>query len=95
MIADIGIEPLGDHEYLVRFPTPDDAVLSRIRASESTVDQLHLAPTDEERIVAETAVFLAERQPTADLPPMIDLADVADAYGDDYLRELGRRLGAR
>ncbi|GAA2752066.1 MULTISPECIES: hypothetical protein [Kitasatospora] len=93
MIMDISVEPLGDHEYLVTFPGSGDTVLSRFQATEATVDQLRLASVDEERIVAETAVFLAERQTTADLPPMIDLADVAAAYGDDYLEELGRRLG--
>ncbi|WP_030273826.1 hypothetical protein [Streptomyces sp. NRRL B-24484] len=94
MSADIQVEPLGDHEYLVRFPSDDDVVLSRFRATEATVEQLRLVRADEERIVEETAAFLTERQPTADLPPMIDLADVAAAYGDDYLEELGRRLGA-
>ncbi|MER6304156.1 hypothetical protein ABT247_32050 [Kitasatospora sp. NPDC001539] len=94
MTADIQIEPLGDHEYLVSFPAAGEAVRSRFQATEATVDQLRLSRTDEERIVAETAAFLAERQSTADLPPMIDLADVAAAYGDDYLEEVGRRLGS-
>ncbi|MGF1428271.1 ATP-binding protein [Kitasatospora sp. LaBMicrA B282] len=92
MSDEIRVEPLGDHEYLVRFPTTGDEVTSRFQATADTIDRLHVPGADEERIVAETAHFLAERQPTVDIPPMIDLDDVAAAYGDDYLEELGRRL---
>ncbi|MEU6970581.1 hypothetical protein AB0A71_23135 [Kitasatospora aureofaciens] len=95
MTGDIGIEALGDHEYLVSFPTGGEAVFSRFQASEATLAQLSQARADEKQIVAETAAYLSERQQTADLPPMIDLDDVAAAYGDDYLEELGRRLSTR
>jgi hypothetical protein len=37
-------------------------------------------------------VFLTDRQPVIDVPPVIDLDDLSDAYGDSYLRELSRRL---
>ncbi|MGW2376990.1 hypothetical protein [Kitasatospora sp. NPDC001683] len=92
MTGDIGIEALGDHEYLVSFPAAGETVLSRFQATDATLEKLSPARADEQRIVAETAVYLSERQQTADLPPMIDLDDVAAAYGDDYLEELGRRL---
>ncbi|MFJ9770738.1 hypothetical protein ACIRVF_05805 [Kitasatospora sp. NPDC101157] len=92
MTGDIRIEALGDHEYLVSFPTAGEAVLSRFQATEGTLAQPSLRRADERRIVAETAAYLSERQQTADLPPMIDLDDVAAAYGDDYLEELARRL---
>ncbi|MFD8707821.1 hypothetical protein ACFV1W_35465 [Kitasatospora sp. NPDC059648] len=92
MSGDIGIEALGDHEYLVSFPTAGEAVLSRFQVTEATLAHLSRGRADERRIVVETAVYLSERQQTADLPPMIDLDDVAAAYGDDYLAELGRRL---
>ncbi|MGW3044007.1 hypothetical protein ACWC9T_29085 [Kitasatospora sp. NPDC001159] len=92
MAADIQVESLGDHEYLVRFPAAGEEITSRFQATEAIIDQLHIPGADETRIVQETAVFLAERQPVIDIPPMIDLDDVAAAYGDDYLQELSRRL---
>ena len=33
-------------------------------------------------VIEETALYLTERQPVMDLPPMVDLDDVATAYGD-------------
>ncbi len=92
MTADIRIEPLGDHEYLVRFPTAGEEITSRFQASETTLDLLRIPGIGEERIVAETAMFLARRQPVIDIPPMIDLDDVEAAYGDDYLDEVRSRL---
>jgi hypothetical protein len=92
MALEIQIDPLGDHEYLVRFAKDGDEATSRFQASESVVERLRLRSADEQRIVVETAGYLAERQPVIDIPPMIDLDDVAAAYGDDYLGELSRRL---
>jgi hypothetical protein len=92
MGLEIQIDPLGDHEYLVRFAKDGQEAMSRFQASESVVDQLGVPSTEELRLVAETAGYLAERQPVIDIPPMIDLDDVAAAYGDDYLGELSRRL---
>jgi hypothetical protein len=43
------------------------------------------------QVVTATAALLTERQLTADLPPVVDLDDVA--ADDDYLGELGNRLG--
>ncbi|RAG83352.1 hypothetical protein DN069_22810 [Streptacidiphilus pinicola] len=92
MAADIRIESLGDHEYLVRFPSGSETVESLMRATPDTVDHIGVPGTDERRIVAETAAFLAERQPVIDIPPMIDLDDLEAHYGDEYLQELIRRL---
>ncbi|WP_030276491.1 hypothetical protein [Streptomyces sp. NRRL B-24484] len=92
MAADIQIESLGDHEYLVRFPVGSETVESLMRATSDTVNRLGIPGADEGRIVAETAAFLAERQPVIDIPPMIDLDDLQAHYGDDYLHELTRRL---
>ncbi|MEU9045696.1 MULTISPECIES: hypothetical protein [unclassified Kitasatospora] len=88
------VEPLGDHEYLLRARAGEEVVESRFRASEAVVEQFHTAPVDEQRLVEETAEFLAERQPVVDLPPMVDLDDVAACY-DDYLEQLGQRMAAR
>jgi hypothetical protein len=92
MAVSIQIESLGDHEYLVSFPTKTDTVQSRIRANEETLGKLGPAGSDETRIVAETAAYLAEHQQVADIPPMLDLYDVEAAYGGDYLQTVTRRL---
>jgi hypothetical protein len=92
MAMNIRIEPVGDHEYLVRFPGPGEEITSRFRATEAVLDQLHVPDADEARIVEATALFLTARQPVIDIPPMIDLDDVAAAYGDDYLQEVTRRV---
>jgi hypothetical protein len=85
------IEPLDDHDYLVRCREPGGVVGSRFRASPAVLDQLRVPAQDERRVVEETAVFLAERQSVVDLPQMLDLEDVAAAYGD-YIEELSTRL---
>lgn len=92
MAASIQIESLGDHEYLVRFPAGDETILSRFRATEETLGKLGPAASDETRIVAETAAYLAEHQQVIDMPSMVDLYDVEAAYGGDYLRTVTRRL---
>jgi hypothetical protein len=84
------IESMGDHDYLVRSRQSSGVVESRFRASPAVLDQLD-APHDERRVVEETAVYLAERQAVMDLPQMVDLEDVAAAYGD-YIEELSTRL---
>jgi len=66
---------------------------SRFRASEAVAERLHALPADERRLVEETAEFLVERQSVIDLPPMVDLDDVAACY-DDYLEQLGQRMAA-
>ncbi|MGW3045554.1 hypothetical protein ACWC9T_37280 [Kitasatospora sp. NPDC001159] len=87
------VEPLGDHEYLLRARAGEEVVESRFRASEAVAEQLHATSADEQRLVEETAEFLAERQPVIDLPPMVDLDDVAACY-DDYLEQLDQRLAS-
>ncbi|MBO1414562.1 hypothetical protein [Streptomyces sp. FH025] len=87
------VEPLGDHEYLLRARVGEEVVESRFRASETVAEQLHVESTDERRVVEETAEFLAERQPLVDLPPMVDLDDVVACY-DDYLDQLEQRLAS-
>ncbi|MFE5588148.1 hypothetical protein [Kitasatospora sp. NPDC056531] len=87
------VEPLGDHEYLLRARAGEEMIQSRFRASETVAEQLHATSADEQRLVEETAEFLAEHQPVIDLPPMVDLDDVAACY-DDYLEQLSRRLAS-
>ncbi|BAJ26037.1 MULTISPECIES: hypothetical protein [Kitasatospora] len=93
MAVDIRVEPLGDREYLVEVEDGSVGAATRIRVTDGVLEHPGLAGGDEGRIVRETVAFLAERQPVIDIPPMIDLDDLADAYGDAYLDELVRRLG--
>lgn len=86
------VEPLGDHEFLLRVRAGEETVESTFRASASITEELHVASADEQRLVERTAEFLIERQPVIDLPPFVDLDDVAASYGD-YLELIGRRLG--
>ena len=93
MAANIQVEPLGDHEYLVSFPAGGETVRSQFRATQDTLGKLGPSGSDEGRIVAATAAFLAEHQQVIDLPSMLDLDDVAAAYGGDYLQAVSRDLG--
>ncbi|UGQ12776.1 hypothetical protein LO772_03905 [Yinghuangia sp. ASG 101] len=85
------IEPLGDHEYLVAIHSGTETAEPQIRASPGIMRVLGAGEDDEERVVHETAEFLLAHQPLFDLPPMIDLEDVAAAY-DDFLDILRKRL---
>ncbi|MCQ4083951.1 hypothetical protein NGB36_26035 [Streptomyces sp. RB6PN25] len=94
MSEQLHIEPLGDHEYLLRARETRGTVVSRFQANPSVLEELHVPEAEEQRVVNETAAFLAERQPLIDLPQMVDLEDVAAAYSD-YVDVLSRRLTDR
>lgn len=85
------IEPLGDHEYLVAISSGTETAEPQFRASPGIMGVLGAGDDDEQRVVQETAAFLLAHQPLFDLPPMIDLEDVAAAY-DDYLDVVRKRL---
>ncbi|MFC5673687.1 hypothetical protein [Streptomyces incanus] len=86
------IEPMGDHDYLVRARYSGGVIESRFQASPAVVGELDAAEADEQQVIEETALYLAERQPVMDLPPLVDLDDVAAAYGDHYIKEMSQRL---
>ncbi|MFB7469856.1 hypothetical protein [Kitasatospora sp. NPDC056184] len=92
MAVEIQVEPLGDHEHLVRVREGAAEAETRIRVTDGVLGLPQITGADETRIVHETMAFLVERQPVIDIPPMIDLDDLADAYGTPYLDDLGRRL---
>lgn len=94
MAVDIRVEALGDREYLVRVEDGPVEVSTRVRVTDGVLERPGLPEAEEGRIVRETVAFLVERQPVIDIPPMIDLDDLADAYGEPYLVELERRLSA-
>lgn len=93
MSEQIEVEPLGDHDYLVRVRHSAGEIESRFRASEDVLSGLGAAAADEQRVVEETAAYLMDHQPAIDLPPMVDLDDMAAAF-DDYLARLRERMNA-
>lgn len=91
--VDFEIESLGDHEYLLRVRGGTGEAEPRFRVSPNVLEDLGVDSADEQLVVRETAAFLLEHQPVTDLPPMIDLEDVAAAY-DGYPDELRQRLAS-
>ena len=85
------VETLGAHRYLVRARQGEDTVEIRIHASPAVIARLTTDETDETRIIEATAAYLIARQRADDLPPQLDLDDVAAAYEgfeDDLRRQL-------
>ncbi|MEU6283218.1 hypothetical protein [Streptomyces sp. NPDC047028] len=62
------IEPMGDHDYLVHLRYSGGVIESRFQASPAVVDELDAAEADEQRVIEETALYLAERQSVVDFP---------------------------
>ena len=91
MTRQLHVEPLGNHDYLVRVSEGQERVDILIQASPDVVRRPGFGGFAEARIVEATAEFLIERQFAADLPQALDLDDVAAAY-DSYLSELEQRL---
>jgi len=83
------IEPLGSHNYLIKLWQDDDAVEIRVRATPDVVARISGGggDADEERIVEDTIAYLLERQRADELPPQLDLDDIAATY-DDYIDSL-------
>lgn len=87
------VEYLGEHRYLVRARQGEDVVEIVVYASPVVIARLAAAEIDEARIVEATAAFLFTRQRPDDLPPQLDLEDVAAAY-DGFEEDVSQRLGA-
>lgn len=85
------VEPIAEHDYLVQVEADGDDVRSEFYLDADLLDRLDVPGADERQVVERTVVFLAEHQPVADFPPMVDLADVLAAY-DDYPRRLSELL---
>lgn len=91
MTNDMKIEALAEHRCLVRTRQGDGAVEILVRASPDVTARLIDDPADEVRIVEATVAFLVARQRVDDLPPQLDVDDIAAAY-EDFEDELRRRL---
>jgi hypothetical protein len=79
---EVQIERTGDHVYLIRVSVDEEVVEVTLHVDPETVLRLTDESGDERRIVEETTDYLIRRQRPDDLPPSLDLADVAAAYGD-------------
>jgi hypothetical protein len=79
----------GDHEYVITWHDGDETIESWLRVTPGLLEQFDVR-AEEERVVRETAVFLAQRQEVADMPAVIELEDVAASY-EDYLPDLAHR----
>jgi len=83
------ITPQGNHEYVVR----TGGVESRITVTPDVLNEVSATEADEPALVEASLAWLLERQPAADLPPLIDLDDIAAAY-EDYVPDMEQKLTA-
>lgn len=83
----IQIQAQGDHEYLVR----PEGVDTLVRVTPDVLRRVSAAVTDEATVVEQSVRWLLERQDAQDLPPLIDLDDIAAAY-PDFVDDLDHRL---
>ncbi|SHF16182.1 hypothetical protein [Streptoalloteichus hindustanus] len=87
------VEPVAEHEYLVRTEAEGQTVECRFHVDPSVLEQLGVSTADEQRVVEQSAVFLAQRQPIIDFPWLVDLQDFVASY-EDYPEELRRLLAS-
>lgn len=85
------IDALGDHRYAVILREGEDLVRITLHADPVTVALIATDQVDEPRLVEETVRYLVRRQRADDLPPVLDLADVAAGY-DSWIEEMRSRL---
>lgn len=83
------IEALDDHEFVLHLQDPEGgAVEIHLYASPDVLARLGvLNRPDEHQVVEATTAYLLARQRADELPPFIELDDVAAAYGQ-YMRDL-------
>jgi hypothetical protein len=87
------IEAAGEHRYVITLREGEDLVQIRLHADAATVALIANDRLDERRLVEETLRYLVRRQRADDLPPALDLADVAAGY-DTWIDEMRRQVNA-
>ena len=85
------IEALGGHHYAITLREGADLVQISLHADPATVELIAIDQLDERRLVVETLHYLIRRQRADDLPPALDLADVAAGY-DTWIDEMRRQV---
>lgn len=84
---------VNQNEYMIRASPEGQTVESLFRLDPDFLEEIGLENFEKLRVVEETLQFMAEHQPVADFPPLVDLEDIAAAYGD-YIPQLRQRLQA-
>jgi hypothetical protein len=87
------IEAVGGHHYAITLREGEELVQINLHADPATVALIATDQLDERRVVEETLRYLVRRQRADDLPPALDLADVAAGY-DTWLDEMRTQLSA-
>ena len=76
------VEPVGDHEYLVRVHGTDEEAESWVRVTPEVLDDLGIDVLDEPVLVHRTVAFLLVHQGAADFPAIVEIEDVLASYPD-------------
>lgn len=87
------IDAVGGHHYAITLREGEDLVQINLHADPATVALIATDDRDERRLVEETLRYLVRRQRADDLPPALDLADVAAGY-DTWIDEMRTQLSA-
>ncbi|MDI2034901.1 hypothetical protein [Paenarthrobacter nitroguajacolicus] len=87
------IELVNQNEYLVRWAAEGQSGESLVHTNPEFLAEVGLEGFDEQRVVEETAAFMAEHQPVIDFPQTVDLEEIAAAYAD-FTEQLKARLQA-
>jgi len=87
------IEVVGGHHYAITLREGEELVQINLYADPATVALIATDRFDERRLVEETLRYLLRRQRADDLPPALDLADVAAGY-DTWFEEMRTQLNA-
>jgi hypothetical protein len=82
------VEPFGEHYFLVRGEESGDAVATRFYVDPGFMERLQVPGATEAEVVRASLSYLLRYQRIDELPPQLDLDDVAAAYDefDDHLR---------
>ena len=75
------VEPLGDHEYLIRVHGTDEDAEAWLRVEPEVLDGLGLE-LEEITVVHRTVAFLLRHQDATDFPSIVELEDVLASYPD-------------
>ena len=89
----VQIDAVGAHRYAITLREGEDLVQIRLYADAVTVALITNDQLDERRLVEQTVRYLVRRQRADDLPPALDLADVAAGY-DTWIEEMRTQLNA-
>jgi hypothetical protein len=85
------IIPVGAHRYAITLREDDELVQLVLHADQATVALIASDNLDEPRLVKDTLTYLLQRQRADELPPVLDLADVAAGY-DTWLEDMRTQL---